>query len=306
MKDFNAENSSRNEMPLYSCNICNVSYPDDYIGLNNHMFDTHQIEINASTSNERKRYVNWLKHAALNVYQIKAPEQGYSTFQARLYDKDSGDDISICVDTGSGTSFIDESLLPIQENLYGRLTTVSSITVRGITGERIVDRRMILPIYVQGSDNSLTKIEANPYVTKGIKAGVILGMDILGNSKNKISLLLHQKKMRIGSGQVPLYFTSPGSKPISFHVITSPLKGALKTANPGVKKQVRFLEEVNKPGKASVLPLKLNPFAKASETPEWRRKASPNTLNTPVPWYLNGRPNPPASKVPLHRLNSWR
>ena len=326
-EDFNSEGDSRNGMPPYSCNICQVSYPDDYRGLDNHMFDIHQIDINSNASMERKRYVNWMEHAALNVYEIKAPSNGYATFQARLFNNDSGTNESfICADTGSGVSFMDESLLPQGINLFGRLISTPPVTVRGISGERIVDKQIHLSIHVTGSDDIAKTIEATPYVTKGIKAGVILGMDVLGKPQNKITLHLHTKKMQLGSSHVPLNFTSPGTMPVSFNVAITALRSCMKaTTSKTRKKTVRFATETSgkeaspsaKLGRISQVSHRettansvllnanwhrkcafINAFAKTTycpekvtETPEWRRLAAPPTASTmPIGHHIDARP----------------
>lgn len=239
-EDFNDTHTTRHDMPPCSCNICQVAYPEDYQGLDNHMFDCHQIDIRSSQSNARKQYVNWMEHAALNVYEIKIPPNGYATFKATI---DGQEPITVCADTGSGTSFMDESLLP-KGNLYGRLDTVPPVTVRGIAGEKIVDKRMHLPIHVTGANGVI--LQSRPYVTKGIKAGIILGNDVLGVPLNKISLHLHSKQMQIGSIQVPIAFTSPSASPVSFHVTaitaSTALKSCLKTISKGTTKHAKSVQ----------------------------------------------------------------
>ena len=70
-EDLNSENKAYDSIPAASCNICQFTYQDDYKGLDNHMFDMHQIDIRAPTSLATKSYKNWMEHAALNVYRIK-------------------------------------------------------------------------------------------------------------------------------------------------------------------------------------------------------------------------------------------
>lgn len=251
-EDFNDTHTARHGMPPYSCNICEVVYPEDYVGLNNHMFDAHQIDIRSNQSKGRKQYVNWMEHAALNVYEIKSPPNGYATFKAALYNDpaEQTEPTTICADSGSGTSFMDESLLP-KGNLFGRLDTVPPVTVRGIAGEKIVDKRMHLPIHVIGAKGVV--LEARPYVTKGIKAGVILGNDVLGLPQNKISLHLHNKRMQIGSIQVPIEFTSPKTSPVSFHIASVTAVGTLKSciksitecSTQNIKKTVSFAMRIS-------------------------------------------------------------
>ena len=81
---FNDTNSIHHDLSSYSCNICAVSYFEDYTGLDNYMFDVHQIDIRSNTSKEHKRYVNWMEHAALNVYEIKTSSNGYVIFKGKL------------------------------------------------------------------------------------------------------------------------------------------------------------------------------------------------------------------------------
>lgn len=109
--NFNDSNISIHDVPSYFCNICQINYPNDYTSLDNHMFDIHQIDIRASTSKKHKRYINWMEHAALNVFEINSSINEYATFDAQLK-HDSDNIISVCADTGSATTFMNEDLLP--------------------------------------------------------------------------------------------------------------------------------------------------------------------------------------------------
>ena len=132
--------------------------------------------------------------------------------------------IIICADIGSGISFMNKFLLPKEVNLYTQLNIVLPITVRGVFGEKIIDKHMHLTI--QLVDFKDVTLQARLYIIKDIKAGLILGNDVLGLSQNKISLHLHSKKMQIEAIQVSLKFTSSSAAPVSFNVSSITLKAA--------------------------------------------------------------------------------
>ena len=251
-KDFNSEDDSRNEMSLYFCNICQVNYLDDYRGLDNHIFDIHQIDINSNTSMKRKRYFNWIEHATLNIYEIKTLSNDYATLQSRLFNNESN--IFICADTGFEVSFMNESLLSQDINLFERLIFTSLVTIRDISDERIVDKQIHLSIYVTGSDDITKTIEATSYVTKRIKVEVMLDMNILEKFQNKITLHLHTKKMQLRSSHVSLKFTSSETMSVSFNVAIVVCKSCLKTSTTKqrFKKTIKFAKMSQKKTFSSV------------------------------------------------------
>ena len=179
-----------------------------------------------------------MKHAALNVYEIKTSFNEYVTFKKKLNEQSEA--IVICADTGFGTSFMDESLLSKGVNLYGQLNIVSPIIARGMFDEKIIDKRMHLAIHLV---NFNVTLQIRSYVTKDIKAGLILGNDVLGLPQNKISLHLHSKKMQIEATQVFLEFTSSSAAPVSFNINSIILKSCLKASavsRSSAAKTVRF------------------------------------------------------------------
>ena len=223
-----------------------------------------------------------MKHAVLNVYEIKTPSNEYVTFKGKL--NKQSEVIVICADIGSGISFMNESLLPKEVNLYEQLDTVPSITARDMFDKMIIDKRMHLAIHLVDSNVTL---QARPYVTKGIKAGLILDNDVLGLPQNKISLHLHNKKMQIKAIQVSLKFTSSSAAPISFNVSSiSWLKSCLKVpalSRPPAAKTVRFEASIWSSRRyVSGLPLKIA-AENATEISEWRRHASPTNQGNPAP-----------------------
>ena len=143
-----------------------------------------------------------MKHTVLNVYEIKVSSNDYVTFQKKLFDNEK--ETSVCADIEFEVSFINESLLPQDINLFDRLISTPLVTVRGISDERIVDKQIHLPIHIKSSDDVTKTIEATLYVFKDIKAEVILDMNVLEKPQNKITLHLHTKKMQLRSSHVSL------------------------------------------------------------------------------------------------------
>ena len=212
---FNDGDYARHGDPPHSCNLCRIAFTN-IDEIDHHMLSFHAIDTKSPTSLGYKRYANWLEHAALHIVTIKEPEpsRGYATIQGQLFE--NKDQQSLCIDTGSGTTFIDDSLLPQGLARFGMIHKTLPITVRGITGERIVDQIIHLPIFITGNSGKKICINARAYVTKGIRAGVILGMDELGRPDDDIALWLGRRVMQIQGTDVPINFTPPGSKPVAF------------------------------------------------------------------------------------------
>ena len=240
-------------MSFYFCNICQVSYLDDYRDLDNHIFDIYQIDVNFSISMKRKRYDNSMKHATLNVYEIKSLSNDYATFQDRLFNEKSN--TFICADIESEVSFINESLLSQSINLFDRLVSTSLVTVRDIFDERIVDKQIYILIHVKSRDDIKT-IEATSYITKEIKIEVVLDMNVLEKSQNKITLYLHTKKMQLRSSHILLDFTSSRTMLVSLNVAITALRSCMRaTTNKTTKKTIKFAEISEQTISLSVKPI---------------------------------------------------
>jgi hypothetical protein len=84
-----------------------------------------------------------------------------------------------------------------KDNLYKRLDIVLPIIVQDIVNEKIVDKQIHLFIYI--IDINKVVLEARSYVTKDIKASIILDNNVLEISKNKINLYLYSKQMQINN-----------------------------------------------------------------------------------------------------------
>ena len=201
---------------------------------------------------KRKRYVNWMKHATLNVYEIKSLSNNYITFQARLFNNNSEtNESSICANIEFEVSFMNESLLSQSINLFGRLISTPLVTIRDISEERIVDKQIQLSIHVTDSDDIAKTIETTLYVIKSIKAEVILEINILEKSQNKITLHLHTKKMQLRSSHVSLNFTSSETILVSFNVAITVLRSCIRTIKT-IKKTIKFAKMSEKETFSSV------------------------------------------------------
>ena len=118
----------------------------------------------------------------------------YTTFQGRLFDNNEKEK-SVCADIEFEVSFMNESLLSQGINLFDRLISTPLVTVRDISDERIVDKQIHFLIHVKSSEDITKTIETTSYITKSIKAEIILDMNVLEKSQNKITLYQYTKKM---------------------------------------------------------------------------------------------------------------
>jgi hypothetical protein len=82
-----------------------------------------------------------------------------------------------------------------KDNLYKHLDIVLLIIVQDIVNKKIVDKKMHLSIYI--IDVNKVVLEVRSYITKDIKASIILDNNILEVSKNKIGLYLYSKQIQI-------------------------------------------------------------------------------------------------------------
>jgi len=128
--------------------------------------------------------------------------------------------------------------------LYKHLDIVSLVIVQDIVDEKIVDKRMHLPIYVLDLDKII--LQTRLYITKSIKTSIILDNNVLEMPKNKISLHLHKKRMQIDSVQMSIKFISLKALSISSHVIFvivfTTLKLCLKTTSKKTIKQTKSIK----------------------------------------------------------------
>ena len=223
LEQFNDEKYTRHDMTSLFCNICKKNYVnnDDRVRLNNHMFNIHSVDIKSNQTMNRKRYINWMKHAVLHVIIIResSSKREYVIIQTRLYDQNN-EKISICIDTDFSVNFIDESLLS-ENNLWNRLHNCHSIIVRDIANKRIVDKQMNIFLYITTIDESLKRLEVKTYVNKDIQTDVILDMNELEKIENDIVIWLDRKKMQLNNCHVTINFTSRDSQSVIFFADTT-------------------------------------------------------------------------------------
>jgi len=105
--------------------------------------------------------------------------------------------IIVCTNTRLDTSFINKFLLLRDVNLYRRLNIVLLVIVQDIINKKIVDKRIHLFIYIIDANKII--LQTRLYITKDIKTSIILGNNVLGISKNKISLHLYNKQIQINN-----------------------------------------------------------------------------------------------------------
>ena len=85
-----------------------------------------------------------MKHAALNVYEIKTSFNEYVIFKKKFNEQSEA--IVICANTNLYTNFMNKSLLSKKVSLYKQLNIVSSIIARDMFDEKIINKRMHLTI----------------------------------------------------------------------------------------------------------------------------------------------------------------
>ena len=251
---FNDEIYTRHDMTSLFCNICKKSYfnNDDRVRLNNHMFNIHNVDIKSNQTMNRKRYINWMKHATLHVVTIRdfSSEREYVIMQTRFY-IENNDEILICIDTESSVNFIDESFLSAN-NLWNRLHNCHSITIRDIVDERIVNKQINISLFVIIIDDSMKRIDYKVYVSKSIKVEIILDINELDKIENDIAIWLDRKKMQLNNCHVIINFTSKKNQFVIFFANATSrndytdFKSCFKSFDDkDSKKSMRFAEKMN-------------------------------------------------------------
>ena len=130
-----------------------------------------------------------MKHVALHVIIIKAfsSNREYAIIQKRIFDDVDVNNLIICIDIESEINFINENFL-LSNNLYEKLKNCSSITVRDINDERIMNKQINFFIYIINIQNDIKLFNVHVYVSKNIEINVILSMNELKHEKNDIIL----------------------------------------------------------------------------------------------------------------------
>ncbi len=174
----------------------------------------HGVDTRSSTTQNARRYANYVEHALQNVVVVpRPPAQGYTAVKAALFQPDTKLEM-IRPDTGSTTTFIDRSLVD-----KALIRQTPPITAKGFFKEQILDQLVELPIYILTSSSSSLKIYTVAYLVDNLRAGVLLGTDTL--MKEGASIDLKRKKLTIQDVTADIVFKTPKS-PTRMHITVRP------------------------------------------------------------------------------------
>ena len=216
------------------------------------MFNIHDIDIKSNQTINKKRYINWMKHAILHVIIIResSSKREYVTIQTRLYDENN-EKIFVCIDIDFNVNFIDESLLS-KNNFWNRLHNCHSIIVRNIANKRIVDKQMNIFLYITTIDESMKRLKIKTYVNKNIQTNVFLDMNEFDKIENDITIWLNRKKMQLNNCHVTINFTFRNNQLMIFFVESisrnhyTDFKSCFKSFDDrNSKKSIRFAKRIN-------------------------------------------------------------
>ncbi len=84
----------------------------------------------------------------------------------------------------------------LKERLSKHLHTTLPITVRGTTGERIVNKTIELSFHLTGHDRKKLVSKAQIHVAEGTRAGMILGIHASGKPEDDIAMRLGRTKLQ--------------------------------------------------------------------------------------------------------------
>ncbi len=97
--------------PPYSCCPCEMPLETSK-NLQNHILDWHEVDTHFSITKVTTQQVNYIKHALQNVVIIsQSSVHEYIAVKATLFWHDAKQEMTICLDTESMTTFIDQSLV---------------------------------------------------------------------------------------------------------------------------------------------------------------------------------------------------
>lgn len=102
--------------------------------LRNHTLDYHGVDTHSPHSQNASRYANYVEHAIQNVVVVpRPPAHGYTAVKAALFQPDAAPE-TICLDTGSTTTFIDRSLVDM-----AKIRRTPPITAKGFSEQQVLD-----------------------------------------------------------------------------------------------------------------------------------------------------------------------
>ena len=197
---FNNTGDVWKDLAPWKCNLCSI--PQTFGNsdeLADHGADFHGVDPRSSAHSSAQKYIKkqWDldQHARDNVYNFAPPSgsQGYATTKATVFKETN---LGACIDTGSGASVIDRSLLPAQ--LYGVIRQAEPVTLKGVCALQIRNEiaRFQIPLGEDGEIN----VAMEAYVVDNLQAGLIIGLGQL----ERLDAVLHLRRhiMAIGDKEV--------------------------------------------------------------------------------------------------------
>ena len=216
---FNSSTKPRQDLPPLSCRPCHLVFANAG-EVQDHCLDWHGVDVNSQSQRALMQEANYHEHAVNNVVTIpqKPPTpHGYSTIEGLLFG--SANRTSVCLDTGSTTTFIDKSLADSHKCQYEKVRPITAI---GLAGSQVLNRLIHLPITIPAKNPdgtpSAIQITTAAYVVDGLKAGVLLGMDTMAREMAKIDL--GTNALIIQNMQAPITYSKLSYT--SFHATVRP------------------------------------------------------------------------------------
>ena len=199
--------------PPYSCRPCGMPLGTSE-NLRNHTLDWHGVDTHSSTTKAATQQANYIEHALQNVVVIPQPSvHGYTAVKATLFWHDAEQEMTICLDTGSTTTFIDQSLVN-----KAKIKRTPPITAEGFSGKQVLDQLVELPITIATSSSPI-RLDTIAYLVDDLRAGVLLGTDTL--TREGANIDLKRNKLTIGYREADLVFKTP-QNPTGMHITTRP------------------------------------------------------------------------------------
>jgi len=205
---FNNSSQSRHGHPPYSCCPCGMTFKTSGT-LRTHTLDYHGVD---TQSNSTKAAVQYVSEHTLQHVTVPPPTHGYTTIQASLF-QPNNDLQSICLNTGSTTTFIDRKLVNNSEVIVQKTST---ITADGFMGSQVLNSYVDLSIYILTTSSPI-KLNTMAYLVNNLRAGVLVGTDTM--AREGISLDLGHKKLTIDDTKVNLHYKLPDN-PTEMHITT--------------------------------------------------------------------------------------
>ncbi|KAL8798645.1 MAG: hypothetical protein Q9200_007731, partial [Gallowayella weberi] len=184
--NFNIKGDVWHNLRPFTCNLCPI--PQSFGNENelaDHAADFHGVDPKSSTQKYVQRQWEYDQHARENVYVFRPSSEGYATINATVWDTH----LKPCVDTGSGISVIDRSLLP-PDAAMSIVKKVKPVTLKGVCGLQIAREIALFNLTIRTVNGENLEIPMRAYLVNNLTAGLIIG---LGDLKD-MDIVLHLKR----------------------------------------------------------------------------------------------------------------